>query len=139
VRKSMTCMMKRSMTNPKEPSSNINRSQQSWVKTFMQDVMDEKGHVTRLVWQPGMVREEIVFVGDECLCMRAYVEHRRVDTQKAQEQIGTTKCRKSCSCPWQLRPHEGYAVIQTAKSCMGTRRQTSVNRTDAQKSKVWTI
>ena len=41
-----------------------------------------------------MVREEIVFGHDKCLCMRAYVEHRRVDTQQAQEQIGTTKCRK---------------------------------------------
>ena len=28
-----------------------------------------------------------------------YVEHRRVDTQQEQEQIGTTKCRKHCSCP----------------------------------------
>jgi hypothetical protein len=40
VRKSMICMMKSIMTNPKDP-----RSQQSWVKTFMQDVMDEKGQV----------------------------------------------------------------------------------------------
>jgi hypothetical protein len=34
--------------------------------------------------------------------MRAYVEHRRVDTQQTQEQIGTTNCGKRCSCPWQI-------------------------------------
>ena len=33
-----------------------------------------------------MVREEIVFGDDECLCMRAYVEYRGVDTRQAQEQ-----------------------------------------------------
>ena len=66
-----------------------------------------------------MVREEIVFGDDEYLCMRAYVEHRRVDTQQAQEQIGTDKCGKHCSCPCQPRPLEGYPVIQTGESCMG--------------------
>ena len=34
-----------------------------------------------------MVREEIVFGDDECLCMRAYVEHGRVDTQEAQPNV----------------------------------------------------
>ena len=59
-----------------------------------------------------MVREEIVFGDDEWLCMRTYVEHRRVDTQQGQEQIGTTKCRKGCSYPWERRPQVGYADIQ---------------------------
>jgi hypothetical protein len=66
-----------------------------------------------------MVREEIVFGHDKCLCMRAYVEHRRVDTQQAQERIGTTKCGKDSACPWQPRPQEDYVVIQTAESLMG--------------------
>ena len=83
----------------------------------MQDVMDEKG--TGFVWQPGMVREKIVFGDDECLCMRAYVEHRRVDTQQVQEPIDLVKCGESCSCPWQPRPQEGYVDIQTAESRMG--------------------
>ncbi len=46
-------MMKSSMTNPKEfQKRNMNRSQQSWVKTFMEDVMDEKGQVLfdNLTW-----------------------------------------------------------------------------------------
>ena len=53
-----------------------------------------------------MVREEIVFGDDKCLCMRAYVEHRRVDTQQAQEQIviGATKYRTGSACPWQANP-----------------------------------
>ena len=34
-----------------------------------------------------MVHEEIVFGDDECLCMRAYVEHGRVDTQQAQPNV----------------------------------------------------
>ena len=42
-----------------------------------------------------MVREEIVFGHDKCLCMRAYVEHRRVDTQQAQEPFGAAKCGES--------------------------------------------
>ena len=65
-----------------------------------------------------MVREEIVFGDDECLCMRAYVEHRGVDTQQAQEQIGATKCRKGSACPWQPRPQEDYFPIQRAESRM---------------------
>ena len=66
-----------------------------------------------------MVREEIVFGHDKCLCMRAYVEHRRVDTQQAQEPIGAAKCGESCSCPWQPRPQIGYSTFQTAESRMG--------------------
>ena len=38
-----------------------------------------------------MVREEIVLGHEKCLCMRAYVEHRRVDTQQAQEPIVATQ------------------------------------------------
>jgi len=56
---------------------------------------------------------------DKCLCMRAYVEHCRVDTQQAQEPIGAAKCWESCSCPWQPRPQEGYAAIQGTESRMG--------------------
>jgi hypothetical protein len=74
---------------------------------------------TGIVWQPGMVREEIVFGHDKWLCMWAYVEHRRVDTQQAQEQIGTTKYRTGSACPWQPRPQEGYFAIQRAESRMG--------------------
>ena len=37
--------------------------------------------------------------------MPAYVEHHRVETQ---EQIGTTNCGKSCSCPWQPRSEEDH-------------------------------
>ena len=66
-----------------------------------------------------MVREEIVFGDDECLCMRAYVEHRGVDTRQAQEQIGATKCRKGSACPWQPRPQEGYFTIQRPESRIG--------------------
>ena len=49
--------------------------------------------------------------------MRAYVEHRGVDTQQAQEQIDSTKYRKGS----------------------GTHRHASVNRTDTQTRKVLTI
>ena len=31
-----------------------------------------------------------------------------MDTQQTQEQIGTTNCGKSCSCPWQPRSEEGH-------------------------------
>ncbi len=37
-----------------------------------------------------MVREKIVVGDDEWLCMCAYVEHRRVETQQVQEKIGGT-------------------------------------------------
>ena len=66
-----------------------------------------------------MVLEEIVFGHDKCLCIRAYVEYRRVDTQQAQEPIVAAKCGESCSCPWQPRPQEGYAAIQPTESRMG--------------------
>ncbi len=66
-----------------------------------------------------MVHEEIVFGHDKYLYMRAFVDHRRVDTQQAQEQIGATKCGKDSACPWQPRPQEGYVAIQTAESRMG--------------------
>ena len=85
-----------------------------------------------------MVREEIVLGHDKCLYMRTYVDHRRVDTQQAQEPIGAAKCEESCSCPWQPRPQEGYVDIQTAESRMGLT-HTSVNRTDTQTSKVLTM
>ena len=62
-----------------------------------------------------MVREEIVLRHDKCLCMRAYVEHCRVDTQQAQEQIGATKCGKGSACPCQPRPQKGYVDIQTSE------------------------
>ena len=75
-----------------------------------------------------MVHEQIGFGDDECLCMRAYVEHRRVDTQQPQEQIDTTKCRKSCSCPWQPRSQEGYVVIQTKKVAWDS--QTRISEPD---------
>ena len=68
---------------------NMNRSQQSWVKTFMQDVMDEKGQVLfdNLAW----------FAKKLCSVMTSasaceHVEHCRVDTQQAQEPIGAAKC-----------------------------------------------
>ncbi len=48
-----------------------------------------------------------------------YVEHRRVYTQQAQEQLGATKCGKGSVCPWQPRPQEGYVAIQTVESLMG--------------------
>ena len=91
----------------------MNRSQQTWVKTFMQDVMDEKGQVLfdNLAWFAKKF--------NKCLCMRAYVEHRRVDTQQAQSQIGATKCGKGSACPWQPRPQEGYVAIQAAESHVG--------------------
>ena len=34
-----------------------------------------------------MVLEEIVFGDDECLCMRAYVDHGRVDTHQSQANV----------------------------------------------------
>jgi hypothetical protein len=95
---------------------NMNRSQQSWVKTFMQDVMDEKGQVLfdNLTW----------FAKKLCSVMTStssceHVEHRRVDTQQAKEQIGETKYRMGSACPWQTRPQEGYFAIQRAESRMG--------------------
>ena len=66
-----------------------------------------------------MVREEIVFGDDECLCMGAYLEYRGVDTQQAQDQIDATKCRKGSVYPWQPRPQEGYFAIQRAESRIG--------------------
>ena len=66
-----------------------------------------------------MVLEEIVFGHDKWLCMWAYVDHRRVDTQQAQEPIVAAKCGESCSCPWQPRPQEGYVAIQAAESRVG--------------------
>ena len=39
-----------------------------------------------------MVREEIVFGFDKCLCMRAYVEYGRVDTQQAQPNVEKAMC-----------------------------------------------
>jgi hypothetical protein len=74
----------------------MNSSQQTWVKTFMQDVMDEKGQV-----------------------LFDNLTHRRVDTQQAQAQIGATKCGKGSTCPWQPRPQEGNVVIQAAESHVG--------------------
>jgi hypothetical protein len=44
----------------------MNRSQQTWVKTFIQDVMDEKGQV---LFDNLTCFEEIVFGDDECLSM----------------------------------------------------------------------
>ena len=64
-----------------------------------------------------MVREEIVFGDDECLCMRAYVEHGRVDTQQAQANV--EKAVRAHGNPWQPRPQEDYVAIQTAESRMG--------------------
>ncbi len=89
---------------------------------------------TGFVCQPGMVREEIVFGDDECLCMRAYVENRGVDTQQTQEQIGATKCRKGSAWPWQPR----FFYPKSRKS-HETRRHASVNRTDTQTTKVLTM
>ena len=93
---------------------NMNRSQQSWVKTFMQDVMDEKGQALfdNLAW----------FAKKLCSVMTSAsaCEHMwSMDTQQAQEPIGAAKCGESCSCPWQPRPQEGYSPIQTAESRMG--------------------
>jgi hypothetical protein len=46
---------------------NMNRSHQSWVKTFMQDVMNEKGQVVfdNLTW----FAKKLCSVNDKCLCM----------------------------------------------------------------------
>ena len=96
---------------------NMNSSQQTWVKTFMQDVMDEKGQVLfeNLAW----FAKKLCSVMTSVFCMWAYVEHRRVDTQQAQAQIGATKCGKGIACPWQPRPQEGYVAIQAAESHVG--------------------
>ena len=81
----------------------------------MQDVMDEKGQAfDNLAW----------FAKKLCSVMTSasaceHVEHRRVDTQQAQEPIVAAKCGESCSCPWQPRPQEGYVPIQTEESRMG--------------------
>ncbi len=89
------------------------------MKTLMQDVMDEKGQVCL---KPCMCREEIVFGDDECLCMRADVEHRGVDTHQAQEQIDAPNVVKA------VRAH-GSLVLRKAmypgsRKLHGTRRQT---------------
>ncbi len=47
-----------------------------------------------VAWQ-----EAISVNHDKCLCIRGYVDHRRVDTQQAQEPIGAAKCGERCSCP----------------------------------------
>ena len=57
----------------------MQRSYQSWVKTYMEDITDSNRK--SFVWQLVMVHQEVVFCNDKCLGMRAYVEHRRVDTQ----------------------------------------------------------
>ena len=75
-----------------------------------------------------MVREEIVFGHDKCLCMRAYVEHRRVDTQQAQEPIGTVKCGESCSCPWQPRPRKTILLSKQEKVAWDS--QTRISEPD---------
>ncbi len=51
-----------------------------------------KSFVRQLV----MVRQEVVFCNDKCPCIRAQVDHRRVDTHQTQEQIDTTICWKNC-------------------------------------------
>jgi hypothetical protein len=51
--------------------------------------------------------------------MRAYVEHRRVDTQQTQEQIGTTNCGKSCSYPWQPRSEEDHDGKEQGRGGLG--------------------
>ena len=83
----------------------------------MQDVMDEKGQVLfeNLAW----FAKKLCSVMTSVFCMWAYVEHRRVDTQQAQAQIGATKCGKGIACPWQPRPQEGYVAIQAAESHVG--------------------
>ena len=111
--------MKSSMTNPRR---SLHGAKYEQVSADLGENVHARCHGwkgTGFVWQPGMVREEIVFGDDECLCMWAYVEHRRVDTQQAQAQIGATKCGKGSACSWQPRPQEGYVAIQAAESHVG--------------------
>ncbi len=44
-----------------------------------------------------MVREEIVFGDDKSLCIRAYVEHRRVDTQQRNRLVQPNVERTVCA------------------------------------------
>ncbi len=44
---------------------------------------------------------------------------RRVDTPQTQEQIDTTNCGQSCSCPWQPRSEEGYDVKEQERGGLG--------------------
>ncbi len=74
----------------------IQRSQQSWMKTYMEDITDSSGRTLfdNLSW----------FAKKLCSVMTSvsvyeHVEYHRVDTQQTQEKIVTTNCGKSCSCP----------------------------------------
>jgi hypothetical protein len=83
----------------------------------MQDVMDEQEQVLfdNLAW----------FAKKLCSVMTSTSECEHMWSiegwthKQVQEQIGTTKCGKNSSCPWQHRPQEGYVDIQTAESRMG--------------------
>ena len=42
-----------------------------------------------------------------------------MDTHQTQEQIDTTNCGKSCSCPWQPRSEEGHDGKEQERGGLG--------------------
>ena len=87
---------------------NMNRSQQSWVKTFMQHVMDEKGQVLfdNLSWL-------------------------------AKKLCSVMTSASACEHMWSI---EGWIHNKRRnRLAQPNVEKASVNRTDAQTSKVWTI
>ena len=83
-----------------------------------------------------MVREEIVFGDDECLCMRSYVKHGRVDTQQTQPNVEKA-----------VRAHDNLVLRkvmlisnqQKVTWDSETRISEPERHTNSQTSKVWTI
>ncbi len=115
---------------------NMNRSQQSWVKTFMQDAMDEKGQALfdNLAWFAKKLCSVMTSVSaSEHMWIiegRIHNKHRnRLVSQmwrKLFVPMATSSSGRIFSYPDSRKSH-------------GTRRHVSVNRTDIQTSKVWTI
>ncbi len=114
----------------------MNRSQQIWVKTFMQHVMDEKGQVLfdNLAW---FAKKLCLVMTSDSVCEHMWsIEgwiHNKRRNRLAQPNVERAVCahgnlvlRKAICYPKSRKSHE-------------TRRHTSVNRTDAQTTKVLTM
>ena len=111
---------------------NMNRSQQSWVKTFMQDVMDEMGQVLfdNLAWFAKKLCSVMTSASacEHMWSIEGWIHNKR--RHRLAQQMWKGQC-----VPMATSSSGRLCCYSSSRKSRGTRRHASVNRNDAQTHK----
>ncbi len=131
--------MKSRMTNPRR---SLHGAKYEQVSADLGENVHARCHGwkgTGFVWQPGMVREEIVFGDDECFLHVSICGASKGGYTASAGTDWRNQMWKGQCVPMATSSSGRLCCYPSIRKSRGTRRHASVNRNDAQTSKVWTI